>query len=112
MASTESPLVCSVSSRRQLQSPRRTSPRSIAMATATALHVAPTTNGCVIRVEGRGTMKESPAARAVAMQTLSAEPTTSVVVDLNSCDYLDSTFLGCLAQMYNRFDLHEPKRFF
>src|SRR5437667_7084082 len=85
--------------------------RRPAMPTSTALHVAPTDNGCVIRLQGRGTMAESPAVNQVVIQTLSAEPNAVVVMDLSECEYLNSTFLGFLVQMYNRFDKDEPKRF-
>ena len=73
------------------------------MATPTALAVAPTENGCVIRIEGRGTMKTSPAPRAVALETLQGDDHASVVVDLSDCESVDSTFLGFLAEMFARF---------
>jgi hypothetical protein len=41
------------------------------------LKIAPTDAGCVIRVEGDGTMGQSPAAREVALNTLGADPTRS-----------------------------------
>ena len=67
------------------------------MATAaahSALKIAPTANGCVIRVEGRGTMNESTAAKNVALRTLKGDDSASVVFDLSNCEYLDSTFPG------------------
>ena len=64
------------------------------MPTPTAFHVAPTDTGCVIRVQGRGTMKESPTVKAVAMQALVGDERTIVAIDLSTCDYLDSTFLA------------------
>ena len=82
------------------------------MPTPTALNVAPTDNGCIIRIEGRGTMKESPAASAMANQTLAGDEHTVVVVDLSACTYLDSTFLGCLMNLYNHFGRGESPRFF
>jgi anti-anti-sigma factor len=82
------------------------------MPAPTVLNVAPTDNGCVIRVEGSGTMKQSPAVRGVLMETLNRADHSTVVIDLSGCEYLDSTFLGFLAEMFGRFDKHEPKRFF
>src|SRR5690349_3855422 len=77
--------------------------RSVSMATPTALRVAPTENGCVIRIEGRGTMKQSPAPRAVALETLHGDDHAVVVIDLSACEFLDSTFLGFFAEMFARF---------
>lgn len=49
--------------------------------------------GFVIRLAGRGTMCESPAFRSAAERGLE---TGVVIFDATSCEYLDSTFLGCL----------------
>src|SRR5438874_2601419 len=86
--------------------------RSLAMPTSTALKVAPTENGCVIRIEGRGTMKESPAASGLANRTLSGDSSAVVVIDLSACTYLDSTFLGCLTGLYGRYGHAPSPRFF
>lgn len=50
-------------------------------------------DGVVIRVVGRGTMRESPAFRAAAESALRGG---RLVADMAECEYLDSTFLGCL----------------
>jgi anti-anti-sigma factor len=70
-------------------------------APASVLKVARTETGYCIRVEGRGTMRESPAASEFAARPL-AQAETSVVVDLSACEYLDSTFLGCLVEMWRK----------
>lgn len=80
--------------------------------TTTTLKIAPTDAGCVIRVEGDGTMGQSAAAREVALNTLGADPGAVVVFDLSACEYLDSTFLGCLMDVYRRFGRTEPQRYF
>ena len=80
------------------------------MPESSALKVGATADGCCIRIEGRGTMRESRPAAAFAAKTLSA-PGTRVVVDLSHCDYLDSTFLGCLVEMQRRAGRSEPPRF-
>jgi anti-anti-sigma factor len=59
----------------------------------------------LIRVEGRGTMKVSPAVREFAEQALAAEnsapPELPVIgFDLSACEYMDSTFLGCLVCLH------------
>jgi len=82
------------------------------VARPTNLKIAPTDAGCVIRVEGDGTMGQSPAAREVALNTLGADPTAVVVFDLSDCEYLDSTFLGCLMDVYRRFGRTQPQRYF
>jgi anti-anti-sigma factor len=75
------------------------------------LKIATTDSGCCIRVEGKGTMNESQAAREVALRTLDTSQTASVVFDLTACTYLDSTFLGCLLDLYKRCGRTAPPRF-
>ena len=82
------------------------------VARLTQLKIAPTEAGCVIRVEGEGTMGQSPAAREVALNTLGADPKAVVVFDLSACEYLDSTFLGCLMDVYRQFGRTQPPRYF
>jgi anti-anti-sigma regulatory factor len=77
----------------------------------TALKVAPTQTGCCIRVEGQGTIRQSPAARGVAERTLACDASATVVFDLSACDYLDSTFLGCLMDLYRTFGRGTPGRY-
>ena len=70
-----------------------------------SLKVARTPTGFCLRVEGRGTMRESrPAAEFVnqSLTSTSAGPAPTVVVDASACDHLDSTFLGCLVEMQRR----------
>jgi anti-anti-sigma regulatory factor len=55
-------------------------------------------------------MRESPAAGEFALRSLEVE-TTTLVVDLWACDYLDSTFLGCLVEMKKRAGKAAPARF-
>lgn len=64
------------------------------------LSCAPTETGCLVRVLGRGTMKESPSFRAFVQRCLSGNRKQVVTVDLSDCDYLDSTFLGCLIGLH------------
>lgn len=49
--------------------------------------------GVVVRLIGRGTMHESSAFQAAVEPNLQGGV---VVFDATQCDYLDSTFLGCL----------------
>ena len=81
-------------------------------AAASMIRVAPTEDGCCVRVDGRGTMAESPSAEAVAMRTLGGDPQTRVVFDLSNCDYLDSTFLGCIVHLFREHGAKKPSRFF
>jgi anti-anti-sigma regulatory factor len=76
------------------------------------LKVAPTESGCRVRVEGHGTMHESTAARDVALRTLSADSTSVVAFDLTGCDYLDSTFLGLLTELFRKHGRGTPTRFY
>lgn len=52
-------------------------------------------NGLLIRVVGRGTMQVCPALRVI----FEASDAKRVCFDANECQYLDSTFLGCLVGM-------------
>jgi len=81
-------------------------------APAGKISVAPTADGCCVRIDGRGTMQESPAAKAIAAGTLKCAPASRVVVDLSNCDYLDSTFLGCLVQLFRDFGSKTDSRYY
>jgi anti-sigma B factor antagonist len=59
-----------------------------------------TNTGYVFRIAGRGTMHESPAVRDFICGAM--EDGASIVVDLTDCEYLDSTFLGCLVLLHKR----------
>jgi anti-anti-sigma regulatory factor len=60
-----------------------------------------TAAGFLVRVEGRGTMQESPALREFAA-AIDAGAQATLAVDLSACEYLDSTFLGCIAGIWRR----------
>jgi len=55
-------------------------------------------DGFLVRVQGRGTMRESPGFCRFAHDALTNG--ARVVVDLSECSYLDSTFLGCLVGLH------------
>ena len=70
--------------------------------------------GYLVQVEGRGTVKLSPLLSQFVIQSIEMAPKwkpTSVAVDLSSCDYLDSTFLGCLLSLNRRFNRAGDSRF-
>jgi anti-anti-sigma factor len=79
--------------------------------TESLLKVALTDTGCIIRMEGQGTMVHSPAARDIALRTLEGDPAATVVFDLSACEYLDSTFLGCLMEVYRQTARSNPPRY-
>ncbi|MDB5298172.1 MAG: hypothetical protein JWO31_4155 [Phycisphaerales bacterium] len=64
--------------------------------------------GCVVRLVGRATMHHSPAAEELVVQTLDRDPAATVALDLSDCSYLDSTFLGSLFGLYQRYRLAAP----
>ena len=78
-------------------------------APSSAVNVARTSDGACVRIEGRGTMRESPAVMDFATRTLEAGA-AAVVIDLTGCDYLDSTFLGCILGLHKRFGAARPPR--
>ena len=64
----------------------------------------------LVRIEGRGTLRESPTFQEQVQQLLAAQA-ESLTVDLSCCQYLDSTFLGCLAGLHKRFNRAGAVRF-
>ncbi len=70
-----------------------------------------TAEGLLIRVQGRGTMRESPGLRRLTDHCLDRDPPPAIVVDLTVCEYLDSTFLGCLVGLHRRCQQLERPRF-
>ena len=72
------------------------------MPASALLKVARTPTGYCLRVEGRGTMRESRSAAEFVQQSLAVSPTPTITVDLSACEHLDSTFLGCLVEMQRR----------
>jgi anti-anti-sigma regulatory factor len=61
---------------------------------------APTERGFLLRVVGRGTFTESPIFREFVTRCLDMKGKPSVVVDVTRCDYVDSTFMGCLIWLH------------
>jgi anti-anti-sigma regulatory factor len=57
------------------------------------LQLGPTSGGTLVRLVGRGTMCESPVFRDTVERLFERG---FVVLDASDCNYLDSTFLGCL----------------
>lgn len=72
------------------------------------LSAAPSAQGVVIRVVGKGTARESRVVRDTATRALNATPPAAVVLDLSGCDYLDSTFLGCLVHLHRAGGSADP----
>lgn len=64
--------------------------------------------GMVIRVVGRGTMQDSPAFRAAAELALESG---RLVCDMSDCEYLDSTFLGCLIGVQKLAEMRQNAHF-
>lgn len=65
-----------------------------------SLSCATSAGGCIVRVTGSGSLTESPAFRAFVERYLSGDRSRTVTVDLSDCDFLDSTFLGCLIGLH------------
>ena len=79
-------------------------------ASTSTIRVGRTENGYAVQVEGRGTMCESRALHDFAMGVV-ADQQGTLDVDLTLCEYLDSTFLGCLVDLYKKFGRSESNRF-
>jgi anti-anti-sigma regulatory factor len=80
------------------------------MAASCALRVGRTPGGYCVRVEGRGTFRESETAAAFAERVMDGEG-AALAVDLTGCTHLDSTFLGCLLEIKGRFAAGDRTRF-
>ncbi len=44
-------------------------------------------------------------------RSLDNHQASALVVDLAGCDYLDSTFLGCLVDLHKHYGMRQPSRF-
>ena len=58
------------------------------------LTIRRTESGYVFVVSGRGTLRSSPTVQKFIREAI--DNGSDVVLDLSDCEYLDSTFLGCL----------------
>lgn len=73
------------------------------MPAASVLKVARSGDGYCLRVEGAGTMRESRAAEEFVSRCV-ADGGEPVAIDLSTCRYLDSTFMGCLIALHRRLN--------
>lgn len=73
--------------------------------------VGRTQSGYRVQVVGQGTMRNSPAVHAFATRVLSDPAMTELLIDLSTCQYLDSTFLGCLVDLHKRYGTARPPRY-
>lgn len=80
------------------------------MAQGAKITVARFSSGVTIRVEGRGTISESPVVHAFAERVL-RDAGQQVIVDLSACAYMDSTFLGGLVSLFKRDRQSGGRRF-
>jgi len=75
-----------------------------------SLSVGRTPSGYCLRLQGRCTMAESPAAHA-CMERALRDGAGTVHVDVGQCTYLDSTFLGALLDLHRRYGKTDPPKF-
>jgi anti-anti-sigma regulatory factor len=71
------------------------------VAARSVVEVGRTAEGFLLRIVGRGTMRESLAFHDHVIDCLVQE-SIKLAVDLDECNYLDSTFLGCLVNLHRR----------
>ena len=77
----------------------------------TQIRLGRTKTGFIVRVSGRGTVCESRSLHEFALGIADDESCT-LTIDLSQCDYLDSTFLGCLVDLFKRFSNRSVARRF
>ena len=75
-----------------------------------SLRVGRTDTGYLVFVQGRGTMCVSRSLHDFALRCADSSECT-FAIDLSECEYLDSTFLGCLVDLYKRFGRRETERY-
>lgn len=75
------------------------------------LTVGPTDSGFVVYLDGRGTMHEGPAFCRFVQQTLDAADEPTLVLCIDGCQYMDSTFLGGLIALHKRYSVGSDRRF-
>jgi hypothetical protein len=74
-----------------------------AMTTSSRLILGRSAGSYLVAIEGRGTMLQSPAFQESIDDCL-REGASTVTVDLSACEYLDSTFLGCLLNLHRKYN--------
>ncbi|QDU60208.1 hypothetical protein Pan216_10460 [Planctomycetes bacterium Pan216] len=70
------------------------------MASSSIVRFGRCEEGYVIRVEGAGTLHESPMVEDFAQSVAEEGSSMGLVLDLSCCDYLDSTFLGVMVGLH------------
>jgi anti-anti-sigma regulatory factor len=76
---------------------------------ATTITIGRIDSRYTVRLSGKGTWRESCCCQQLAAQCLESSD-ASLVIDLSACEYLDSTFLGCLVELRRKFGKTEPPR--
>lgn len=74
------------------------------------LKIGRTESGYWLGIEGAGTLRESVSVEEYVTQALESSE-GGFALDLRDCEYLDSTFLGCLVGLHKRFNMRSPHRF-
>ena len=72
------------------------------MSDLSEINVLRTDTGFLVRVDGRATLHQSPSLQRFAETCLMSDR-CDLVVDLQSCSYIDSTFAGCLICIYKQY---------
>ena len=74
------------------------------------LRLGRTETGYIVYVAGRGIVRESRTLHEFALGIVE-DGACTLAIDLSGCEYLDSTFMGCLVDLYKRFGKQSAKRF-
>ncbi len=74
------------------------------MAEAFSSAVGFTSDSLMVRIGGQATREHSPGFVRSVSTLMEQSDGRALVVDLEPCDYLDSTFLGCLVVLFRRAD--------
>ncbi len=73
------------------------------MPVSECIQIGVTDEHLCVQIVGRGTLSSSPAFHQFCRSALEADREISLLVNLAPCNYLDSTFLGCLVGLHKTF---------
>ncbi|MEZ6060069.1 MAG: STAS domain-containing protein [Planctomycetaceae bacterium] len=75
------------------------------MTVTSTFSIGSTDDSVVVRITGHGTREHSPGFVEEVAAAVANAPDQTLVVDVEHCDYLDSTFLGCLVTLFRRTEM-------
>ena len=82
--------------------------KELAVKTMGTLSIGRIADGYVVQLSGRGGVNESSTLRDYVQLCLN-HADSRVILDLNDCEYLDSTFLGCIVGLHKKYEMESGR---